>query len=525
MLMPRAAKKQSMIKLLIIADDLTGALDTGVQFAKHGTRTLVTADACSGAGAGTCASLGSALDAASIGIADIETLCIDTESRHMPAQEAYARVRALAEEAVTAGVPRIYKKTDSALRGNIGAELAALGDATGAPVMFVPAYPKNGRTTRNGVQYVGGVPVAETSFARDPIDPVAASGVAEIIAMQSGIKTVCVPIVQLSKLDIGANCAATIGGACAGGEACAGGGICESGGACAGGGAYASSEVCAGGVYIFDSETDSDLDAVGRALQSAGRLAVLAGCAGFAEKLPGLLQLANKEQGTQKSSAQLKSGSVLLVSGSVSDVAAAQLDRASLRGYRSFSLSPAQKLAAGSVGKAERTQVAAEIIAELSSGCFGGGRFYKPSAASADATASFCGGMHGSGGNYSRGGRVILRAAASRADVAETDGYAKRIGTDAKDIPRLIAESLAAITKIVIESGKAGNLVVFGGDTLLAVMRALSGIGIVPRAEIAPGVAASDMLLPGGRSLGIITKAGGFGGADVVEIIDGCLCP
>lgn len=33
-----------MIKLVIIADDLTGALDTGVQFSKKNISTIVTAD-------------------------------------------------------------------------------------------------------------------------------------------------------------------------------------------------------------------------------------------------------------------------------------------------------------------------------------------------------------------------------------------------------------------------------------------------------------------------------------------------
>ena len=98
-----------MILLLIIADDFTGALDTGVQFAARGARTEVVVDP--------------QIDFSACG-ADV--LVVDTETRHLPAADAYKAVFDLVERARRAGVRFIYKKTDSALRGNIGAELSAL---------------------------------------------------------------------------------------------------------------------------------------------------------------------------------------------------------------------------------------------------------------------------------------------------------------------------------------------------------------------------------------------------------------
>ena len=58
------------------------------------------------------------------------------------------------------GIPHIYKKTDSALRGNIGAELEAMMQASGEEQLpFVPAFPQIGRTTVNGTHFIEGVPV------------------------------------------------------------------------------------------------------------------------------------------------------------------------------------------------------------------------------------------------------------------------------------------------------------------------------------------------------------------------------
>ena len=95
-----------MRRMVLIADDLTGALDTGVQFAGSEANVFVTtADGINGEES-----------------ADI--LVIDTESRHLPAEEAYRTVYETVD-CVRHRFPWIYKKTDSLLRGNLGAELAA----------------------------------------------------------------------------------------------------------------------------------------------------------------------------------------------------------------------------------------------------------------------------------------------------------------------------------------------------------------------------------------------------------------
>ena len=93
-----------MPRLLIIADDLTGALDTGVKFSEAGLSTMVS----------------TRWQDAPAPDADIAVLCADT--RHLPSEQAYRVIRTIVEQN-RKDFPLIMKKTDSGLRGNIGAEL------------------------------------------------------------------------------------------------------------------------------------------------------------------------------------------------------------------------------------------------------------------------------------------------------------------------------------------------------------------------------------------------------------------
>lgn len=164
-----------MIKLLIIADDFTGALDTCVSFAeKHIPARVLTARKLEG-----CLP------------EDTEVLAVDTETRHLPAWEAYGIVRDIARAAVEAGIPYLYKKVDSTLRGNVGAEIAAVMDAAESESFyFAPAFPANGRTTVNGQQLVDGVALHRSVFAQDPLEPMVTSDIAEILHRQTE-KPIC----------------------------------------------------------------------------------------------------------------------------------------------------------------------------------------------------------------------------------------------------------------------------------------------------------------------------------------------
>jgi uncharacterized protein YgbK (DUF1537 family) len=147
----------------MIADDLTGASDSGVQFVHAGYRTAV---------------FFRATDALSD---DFDAVAFDTDSRAMPAGFAAKRVVDTAHFA--RGARLVYKKLDSTLRGNVAAELAAaLGGARRDRVIVAPAFPAAGRTTVGGIQRVHGVPIDETEMANDPHTPVREAHIPSLLA-------------------------------------------------------------------------------------------------------------------------------------------------------------------------------------------------------------------------------------------------------------------------------------------------------------------------------------------------------
>lgn len=271
-----------MVKLLILADDFTGALDTGVQFAARGARTCVVTDP--------------AYDFTRAG-EGVQVLVMDAETRHLPAKKAYEVVFRAVRDALAAGFTYIYKKTDSALRGNIGAELTAVLDAAGADrLAFLPAFPKMNRVTRGGVHYIDGVPVAESVFGQDPFEPVRASAIADIIAEQSDV-----PVVLHERME-------------------------------------QSPAEKRPGIQVYDADSDEDLMRTGLQLGTAG-LRLSAGCAGFATALANILKL----DGEAPEFPELVPA-FFVACGSVNPVTLRQMQVAGEHGFHHIHLEPVQKL-------------------------------------------------------------------------------------------------------------------------------------------------------------------------------------
>ena len=112
----------------------------------------------------------------------MEALVIDTETRHLPPQDAAMLIRSIASEARRFTPWLVYKKTDSTLRGNIAAEIGALLQVwPSRPVIFAGAYPAMGRTVTEGRLFVYGVPVQESAFAADCLNPVRNSDLRELL--------------------------------------------------------------------------------------------------------------------------------------------------------------------------------------------------------------------------------------------------------------------------------------------------------------------------------------------------------
>ncbi|MSU48242.1 MAG: four-carbon acid sugar kinase family protein [Opitutus sp.] len=152
-----------------IADDLSGALDAAAAFHHAGRRVRIV------------------LSASDWTASDGEIVGVTTETRNAsPLIAASAVERAIAHGRAQ-GARLVYKKIDSTVRGPVAAEIGALArQLPGARILFTPANPGVGRTVRNGVLLVRGVPVSETEFARDPVSPVTESNLYRLLGDAGG---------------------------------------------------------------------------------------------------------------------------------------------------------------------------------------------------------------------------------------------------------------------------------------------------------------------------------------------------
>lgn len=276
-----------MIKLLIISDDFTGALDTGVKFSAAGARTKVSTD--------------TQTDFRQEIAEEVLVLCAPT--RHLPPREAYDMIRPIAQRAAAARIGCIYKKTDSALRGNIGAELGAVLDGSGeTSLCFIPALPGMNRITVDGVHYIDGVPVDQSVFGQDPFEPVTESRVPDLLHLQCDVPVEVVSPEALNSF-------------CPGKKRC---------------------------IYLFDCASRQDMEREAQTLYRLGCLKLLAGCAGLAESLPGYLGLHMGE----KTQCRVKVSRLVVLCGSVNPISSSQMDYGEQRGYRRVHI-PADRLLSG----------------------------------------------------------------------------------------------------------------------------------------------------------------------------------
>jgi uncharacterized protein YgbK (DUF1537 family) len=133
------------MSLAILADDLTGACDTGAVFAGAGAVSVTVWPRRS---------------------ADAAVRVLDTETRALSSAEA---ARCVAAAVTLSPAARYFKKIDSTLRGQVGAEVDAFMRALGTPsAVLTPAFPAQGRTVVDRILMIDGTPLTETSLGRDP---------------------------------------------------------------------------------------------------------------------------------------------------------------------------------------------------------------------------------------------------------------------------------------------------------------------------------------------------------------------
>lgn len=251
---------------LIIADDLTGALDTAVQFCSEGFSAIV---------------LNKTEDVEDVLFRSSDVVVINAESRHLNAQDARIKVGGLLSQALAKQHFAWYlKKIDSALRGNIGSEIQALFDVLHpAAVDMLPAYPQAGRTTQNGEQMIDGVPVAKTVFHDDPFNPVCISRIADMIREQTNLSTYEVPSLAETP------------------------------------------QSSQGAVFIYDAVTEDDLMRRYQRLRALQGRNVYAGCAGIAQ----IIAQAEKKSSRKRGKQWIQCASPLVLCGSLNAVTKTQL--------------------------------------------------------------------------------------------------------------------------------------------------------------------------------------------------------
>lgn len=129
------------MQLLIAADDLTGSADCAARCHKAGLVATILADPTRAAG---------------IDLAAFDVVSLNFDSRHLPAHAAAEKVRTGLQPFLKGDSQQIiYKKIDSTLRGNLGAEIEAILALLTTPeqhpcAVISPGFPAQARGMEHG---------------------------------------------------------------------------------------------------------------------------------------------------------------------------------------------------------------------------------------------------------------------------------------------------------------------------------------------------------------------------------------
>ena len=426
---------RQMVKLLILADDFTGALDTGVQFSGKGIRTQVVVS-------------GHWVEPDS----DCDVMVIDVETRHVPKEKAFEIVNDVCQRAVKYGIRCFYKKTDSALRGNVGSELQAAADAVfGKNIVFVPAFPAMRRITVDGVHYIDGIPVKESVFGQDPFEPVMYDRVDELLratGYRGGVIGVSKAERKLQTAEDWKTQASEER-------------------------RQKAVEAAKQQLFLYDAETDADLDEIAEAVSKKSDIPILAGCAGFAAKLPELLKLPVKKSGDVK----LKENLVFLC-GSVNPITKSQIVYGEKMGIPRIHLKPEEKLEISYWDQPEGLGKIRQLAKD--------------------------------------GMQHIIIDSNDEEGHNDTMEYAAKKGYAIEDVRVRISETLGYLLKKLIDAGMEGTYLITGGDTLIGFMKAIGVSELEPVNEIRPGCVLTSLNYQDKKHY-VITKSGGFGQERLIE--------
>lgn len=406
----------------IVADDLTGATDSAVQFTRLGwaARMALTTPDTGSARAG-------------------EVIALVTDARAAGPAAARSSTSAAVEALLASGASRLFLKIDSTLRGTVNEQIEGALEVWSkrhpkAVAIVCSAYPAMGRTVEHGRILVDGRGVETTAIGTDPVTPVATSELCELIPGSTHVALRGTrPSQNVAQLR-----AAIDGGA---------------------------------RIITVDAVTDEDLTRIAEATNLLGDEAIPVGAGGLATAIARSWSSAPPGHALPPAEASR----VVVVVSSLHDSSRAQSDYllAHYPAERTLVLAPALDLAlnpAGIIAWVEQEFITRGPIPELV---------------------------------------IVISPLERPAETALGETTAAE----------LVADSLAAVTRCVLETEGASALMLMGGEGAKAVLSRLGAHSLLVRDAIREGIPIGSV--EGGIADGVtfVTKAGGFGVPQTVHDI------
>lgn len=265
------------MKFAVIADDLTGANDSGVQLTCYGLEAAVLLQPSEGM------------------FENKDVVIVDTDSRSLPMQKAYEKVKRTVQSLKNYPFDVIIKKIDSTLRGNIGSEIDAVYDSLHPDLVIIaPSYPEQGRQVINGYHYVNGTLLHQTEIGKDLKTPVKSAHVPTLLREQTPRKVALITHHDLDRGEVYLISRLK---------------------------ALVSQQIP---YVVFDSRDGNDLLRIAAAVRQSNLSVVWVGSAGLGGSIPAVYGLKRKKQNQVLTTKEKQA--VLLVVGSVSVVTRQQLD-------------------------------------------------------------------------------------------------------------------------------------------------------------------------------------------------------
>src|SRR5688572_23013777 len=400
--------RPGMTRLDIHADDLSSATDCGAQVVRSGLSVVVPLGGYSLPGQARAA----------------QVISVDTDSRSLSADHAYAKVKAASQQLATEGWTDFYKSVDSTLRGNLGAEIeAVLNIAKPDCAVIAPAFPKYGRTTVDGVQFLHGRPLHETEFGTDPTTPVKDADIARRLAEGSHRKA---GRLTLDQLRTGSARIENVVW-----------GLLEQGVE----------------LVIMDIAEQDDLKRLCLGLSQSDLRIVWVGSTGLAEFVPLAFGVASSAE-TLKQDHLPDPRPALALVGSASETTRAQLDYAQTNNVLNvIYLDPARMIQDGTSAEDELEKAGSKLRAAIDSG-------------------------HDTA--------LVVRA--SREEIAATQQLGAKLNLSTAQVAQRIVDALSQVGSRLVRENCISGIVATGGDTANALCNALGAQALEILGEVEAGI-------------------------------------